>query len=67
MTTTHTFTGLVTDCIFADDMTASKCYAELLGIDAYFTFVPAENAGFIKFCISDAEQDRLPAETQAQM
>lgn len=67
MTAEHTFTGLVTNSFYADDMTAAKCYAELLGIDAYFTSSSTENAAFIEFCIGYDEQDFLPVETSVQM
>lgn len=51
----HTLTTLATTRFLADDMAASKCYAELLGIDAYFASQPA--GGYIEFCISDDGED----------
>jgi hypothetical protein len=59
MAAKYTLTTPATTCFTADDMAASKCYAELLGIDAYFTSQPA--GGYIEFCISDdGEDDCLP-------
>ena len=56
MAAKHTLTTLATTCFIADDMAASKYYAELLGIDAYFTSQPV--GGYIEFCISDdGEED----------
>ncbi|MBB6112861.1 hypothetical protein [Mucilaginibacter lappiensis] len=56
MAAKHTLKTLATTCFIADDMAASKCYAELLGIDAYFVSQPA--GGYIEFCISDdGEED----------
>ena len=56
MTAIYTLPTLATSCFLADDMAASKCYAELLGIDAYFTSHPG--GGYIEFCISDdGEED----------
>ncbi|WP_419699676.1 hypothetical protein [Mucilaginibacter sp. NFX135] len=51
MAAKHTLTTLATTCFLADDMAASKCYAELLGIDAYFA--PQPLGGYVEFCISD--------------
>ncbi|WP_166096214.1 hypothetical protein [Mucilaginibacter inviolabilis] len=53
MAAMHTLRGLATTCFLADDMAASKCYAELLGIDDYFISQPAGSADYIEFCISD--------------
>ena len=53
MAAKHTLTTLAGTCFVADDMAASKCYAELLGIDAYFASQPAGNIDYIEFCISD--------------
>ncbi|MGN8072683.1 hypothetical protein [Mucilaginibacter sp. 22184] len=56
MAAKHTLTTLANARFLADDVAASKCYAELLGIDAYFTSQPA--GGYIEFCISDdGEED----------
>jgi hypothetical protein len=58
MAAKHTLSTLATTCFIADDMAASKCYAELLGIDAYFTSQPAGKTDYIEFCISDnGEED----------
>jgi hypothetical protein len=60
MTAIYALPTLKTTCFLADDMAVSKCYAELLGIDAYFTPQPA--GGYMEFCISDdGEDDYLPA------
>ncbi|SDQ01781.1 hypothetical protein SAMN05428975_6010 [Mucilaginibacter sp. OK268] len=53
MAAKHTLPTLANICFLADDMAASKCYAELLGIDAYFTSLPAGKTDYIEFCISD--------------
>ena len=59
MAAKHTLPTLASTCFLADDMAASKCYAELLGIDDYFVSQPTGNAGYIEFCISDNGEDNL--------
>ena len=53
MAAKHTLRGLATTCFLADDMAVSKCYAELLGIDAYFAPQATGGSAYIEFCISD--------------
>lgn len=50
--------GLATISFFADDLDAARrWYAELLGIDAYYSYPPGQPPAYVEFRIGDYEHE----------